>query len=73
MLNSTIWLQTFLAEKRIQPDSVLTRPLLALLEKYHMIPSMSRPTNPYDNASCESFIKTLKREEIYAKRRIQPT
>ena len=29
-------------------------------------PSMSRPANPYDNASCESFIKTLKREEIYA-------
>jgi hypothetical protein len=25
-----------------------------------------RPANPYDNASCESFIKTLKREEIYA-------
>ena len=21
-----------------------------------MIPSMSRPANPYDNASCESFI-----------------
>lgn len=31
-----------------------------------MIPSMSRPANPYDNASCESFMKTLKREEIYA-------
>ena len=31
-----------------------------------MVPSMSRPANPYDNASCESFIKTLKREEIYA-------
>ena len=31
-----------------------------------MIPSMSRPANPYDNASCESFLKTLKREEIYA-------
>jgi hypothetical protein len=30
-----------------------------------MIPSMSRPANPYDNASCESFMKTLKREEIY--------
>ncbi len=29
-----------------------------------MIPSMSRPANPYDNASCESLIKTLKREEI---------
>jgi hypothetical protein len=27
---------------------------------------MSRPANPYDNASCESFFKTLKREEIYA-------
>jgi transposase-like protein len=34
------------------------------IEKCHMIPSMSRPA--YDNASCESFIKTLKREEIYA-------
>jgi phosphoketolase len=36
------------------------------LEKHHIIPSMSRPANPYDNASCESFFKTLKREEIYA-------
>jgi len=38
----------------------------AVLEKHGMIPSMSRPANPYDNASCESFLKTLKREEIYA-------
>ncbi len=30
-----------------------------------MIPSMSRPANPYDNAACESFMKTLKQEEIY--------
>ena len=37
-----------------------------ILRKYQAIPSMSRPANPYDNASCESFIKTLKREEIYA-------
>jgi putative transposase len=36
------------------------------LRKHQMIPSMSRPANPYDNASCESFMKTLKREEIYA-------
>lgn len=35
-----------------------------VLEQHQMIPSMSRPANPYDNASCESFIKTLKREEI---------
>jgi Integrase core domain len=31
-----------------------------------MLASMSRPANPYDNASCESFMKTLKQEEIYA-------
>lgn len=41
-------------------------PYVALLRKHGMIPSMSRPANPYDNASCESFMKTLKREEIYA-------
>jgi len=29
--------------------------------------SMSRPGNPYDNASCESFMKTLKREEVYCR------
>lgn len=38
----------------------------AILKKHQMVPSMSRPANPYDNASCETFIKTLKREEIYA-------
>jgi putative transposase len=37
-----------------------------ILQQHHLIPSMSRPANPYDNASCESFMKTLKREEIYA-------
>ncbi len=26
----------------------------------------SASANLYDNASCESFLKTLKREEIYA-------
>jgi transposase InsO family protein len=39
---------------------------IGVLQKHGMIPSMSRPANPYDNASCESFMKTLKREEIYA-------
>ena len=39
---------------------------VAILEKYGIVPSMSRPANPYDNAGCESFMKTLKREEIYA-------
>lgn len=37
-----------------------------ILKKHQILPSMSRPANPYDNASCESFFKTLKREEIYA-------
>ena len=31
-----------------------------------MIPIMTQPGNPYHNASCESFMKTLKQEEIYA-------
>jgi transposase InsO family protein len=39
---------------------------VTLLRTHHIIPSMSRPANPYDNASCESVMKTLKREEIYA-------
>jgi transposase InsO family protein len=33
-----------------------------------MEPSMSRPANPYDNAACESFMKTLKQEEINCNR-----
>ena len=37
-----------------------------MLRTHRMIPSMSRPGNPYDNAGCESFMRTLKREEIYA-------
>jgi transposase InsO family protein len=42
------------------------REYVSLLESHGMLPSMSRPANPYDNASCESFMRTLKREEIYA-------
>jgi putative transposase len=41
---------------------------IRILRQHQMIPSMSRPANPYDNASCESVIKTLKREEISANR-----
>jgi integrase-like protein len=39
---------------------------IAIIEQYRMVLSMSRPVNPYDYASCESFMKTLKREEIHA-------
>ena len=38
-----------------------------LLAAHGMIPSMSRPGNPYDNARCESFMKTLKQEEVYCR------
>lgn len=37
-----------------------------ILQKHHMTPSMSRPANPYDNASGERVLKTLTREEIDA-------
>jgi putative transposase len=38
-----------------------------LLLEHGILPSMSRAGNPYDNAKCESFIKTLKQEEIYTR------
>jgi putative transposase len=40
---------------------------VAVLNEHQMTPSMSRPANPYDNATCESFMKTLKQEEIYCR------
>ena len=36
-----------------------------LLKQHHAAISMSRKGNPYDNAACESFMKTLKQEEVY--------
>ena len=44
-----------------------SREYIALLEAYGIEPSMSRAGRPYDNARCESFIKTLKQEEIYTR------
>jgi putative transposase len=35
-----------------------------LLEAHGIQPSMSRVGNPYDNAKAESFMKTLKQEEV---------
>jgi putative transposase len=40
----------------------------SILAHHYMTASMSRPAYPYDNAQCESFIKTLKQEEIYCHR-----
>lgn len=36
-----------------------------LLREHGALISMSRKGNPYDNAACESFMKTLKYEEVY--------
>jgi len=36
-----------------------------VLKQHHAQISMSRKGNPYDNAACESFMKTLKYEEVY--------
>lgn len=41
------------------------REYVELLESQGIVPSMSRKANPYDNAVCESFMKTLKYEEIH--------
>jgi putative transposase len=46
--------------------NALKQAIVQMLRNHRMIPSVSRPGNPYDNASCESFMKTLKQEEIYA-------
>ena len=36
-----------------------------VLQQHGIEISMSRKANPWDNAACESFMKTLKREEVY--------
>jgi len=37
----------------------------ALLDQHGFVGSMSRRGNPYDNAQAESFMKTLKVEDVY--------
>lgn len=38
---------------------------IQMLKQHAATISMSRKGNPYDNAACESFMKTLKYEEVY--------
>jgi putative transposase len=49
------------SDRGVQYASIAYVDMLLL---HGMIPSMSRPGNPYDNAKCERFMKTLKQEEI---------
>jgi putative transposase len=67
-------LQMALAERRPQPGLVhhsdrgvqyASLEYTDLLKQHQARISMSRKGNPYDNAACESFMKTLKYEEVY--------
>ena len=42
-----------------------SRDYTEMLKQHQANISMSRKGNPYDNAACESFMKTLKYEEVY--------
>jgi transposase InsO family protein len=42
-----------------------SREYVGLLQEHGLVISMSRRGNPYDNAVAESFLKTLKYEEVY--------
>ena len=67
-------LRVALLERRPQPGLVhhsdrgvqyASREYTELLNQQEARISMSRRGNPYDNAACESFMKTLKYEEVY--------
>jgi putative transposase len=49
------------SDRGVQYASIAYRQRLA---DYDITVSMSRPGNPFDNAKAESFMKTLKTEEI---------
>lgn len=67
-------LQMALLSRTIEPGLIhhsdrgvqyASEPYVGLLQQHGIQISMSRKGNPYDNATMESFIKTLKVEEIY--------
>ena len=69
-------LRKALAERRPGPGLVhhsdrgiqyASQEYVALMREHGIAPSMSRVGNPYDNAMCESLVKTLKQEEIYTR------
>jgi transposase InsO family protein len=67
-------LRMALRERRPQPGLVhhsdrgvqyASQGYTEMLQQHQAQISMSRKGNPYDNAACESFMKTLKYEEVY--------
>jgi len=71
-------LEMAIAERRPAPGSLIHHSdrgvqyacgdYAAVLEEHGIQPSMSRVGNPYDNARAESFMKTLKQEEVDGRR-----
>jgi putative transposase len=71
---ATAALEMAIAARRPAPDSLVHHSdrgvqyacaeYMAVLAAHRIQPSMSRVGNPYDNAQAESFMKTLKQEEI---------
>ena len=57
--------QLWVADRGVQYASL---EYVSVLQQHRMIGSMSRTAYPYDNARCESFLKTLKQEEIHCRR-----
>ena len=71
---ATAALEMALADRKPQPGLVhhsdrgvqyASRDYTERLKQHKVQISMSRKGNPYDNAACESFMKTLKYEEVY--------
>jgi putative transposase len=50
----------------VEPGQYACDAYVATLEHHWIQPSMSRAGCPYDNAMAESFMKTLKHEEVDA-------
>ena len=71
---STAALDMAIKERQPAPDSLIHHSdrgvqyacgeYTSILETHGIQPSMSRVGNPYDNAKAESFMKTLKQEEV---------
>ena len=71
---ATAALQMAIATRRLVPGSLIHHSdrgvqyacgeYTGILEAHGIQPSMSRIGNPYDNAKAESFMKTLKHEEV---------
>ena len=66
-------LRMALSQRRVTPELVhhsdrgvqyASGDYTQLLKDHHIQISMSRKANPWDNAACESFMKTLKCEEV---------